>query len=1070
MGISGGIQGLHFVNTMNNAGLRKGATEAKGIISGLSGNIASMAPFLPLAAGATILAGLSDAALDFANEFGMAMREVQTISEAVQEDFEGISDQIIDMAAQGPDDAIELAKAYYQIVSAGYDGAAGLNLLDVANRAATAGITDTKTAADGLTTILNAWGKDASEAENVADILFKTVEKGKTTFPELASNIATVAPMASAMDISLEEITGAIATLTKQGNTTPVAMTQIRQAIIGLNENLGDGWSKAMTLQEGLQKLRDMAGGSDTKLKELMGRVEGMNAVLSLTGDKTTEATEDLDTMTTAVGSMQTAYETMMEEADNKWSMVHNKWQRELKGLGSAAKVASTGLADAFNALLTDPEDIEILPKSISTFTDKVAALKALGNSAGMSWLSAGFTKSEDLENRLKAVVKKANAGFTDKETKLTEILGIKDANEQLEKLQKYLEEIQKESSTDLKYRDDSDGGTAINSIRKKKWESIIESIETAIEKAKEFDNGNGGGGGKVKVWTATESKKTIKDLKKQLGTGTADNDVELLIAIDAEQQKLNAFYEKVREKFTQAINDGLVNSNFKTLDADNTNTETKSLEITGLKTKEIKAQLAPVKTLTKQEKEALKTENDKLEALHNQTVNYQKLLSSINQISGAVSEITNEYGEQLGLTEDQAKCINDGMNALQGVADIAQGNYVGGVLKIASSIISQINSRSETLAERFAEIYEYVNMIVASMEVANETFNNLGSGDIAAFYALAEVQKQLTGLIDDAKELNEQFDENTSYQPRIIDKTSSNSYFRTVDYESVRESMSELESEMNELASHLYGYISTEQREAIESLLNSYNELVSEMDSITESLIGTTVDDLATSLVDAFLEGEDAAEAWGDKVNDIVRNIVTQQLVATYLNEPIQAAVDELIANMGTSDNGNGSSGRTNGNSDSDSGDEDSDIVSTEDIESFSNSVLAAIESASPAIEAIIEALEASGISFSDSDNSQSASSGGYETISEDTASVLEGRFTALQMYGAEMLTLQQQMQPDIVSINNYAQLTAESVKETRDISLLSVDYLSNISNYTSVLPTMASDIEKIKKNTAGL
>ncbi|MGC9355908.1 MAG: phage tail tape measure protein, partial [Mariniphaga sp.] len=90
------------------------------------------------------------------------------------------------------------------------------------------------------------------------------MEKGKTTFPELASNIAQVAPLAASMNITFEEVAASVASLTKQGVNTPMAFTQIRQAILSVNDVLGDGWQKSMTFQEALQKVRDMAGGSDT--------------------------------------------------------------------------------------------------------------------------------------------------------------------------------------------------------------------------------------------------------------------------------------------------------------------------------------------------------------------------------------------------------------------------------------------------------------------------------------------------------------------------------------------------------------------------------------------------------------------------------------------------------------------------------------------------------------------------------------------------------------------------------------------------------------------------------------
>jgi TP901 family phage tail tape measure protein len=189
--------------------------------SAIGQTVKTMLPIASFTAAALALKNLTTEAYNFSKDFSKAMREVETISTAVKANFEGISKEITNVAANGPDDAIRLAQAYYQIVSAGHDGAAGLELLKVSSKAATAGVTDTKIAADGLTTVLNAWGKDASQATKVADVLFKTVEKGKTTFPELAQTIAQVAPMAAAMGIPLEEIAAAIASIQNRVHPPP---------------------------------------------------------------------------------------------------------------------------------------------------------------------------------------------------------------------------------------------------------------------------------------------------------------------------------------------------------------------------------------------------------------------------------------------------------------------------------------------------------------------------------------------------------------------------------------------------------------------------------------------------------------------------------------------------------------------------------------------------------------------------------------------------------------------------------------------------------------------------------
>lgn len=130
---------------------------------------------------ATAFAAVGASAFNMMREFEQAMKEVETISEATQKNFKGISAEVFALSKISPDAPAKLAKAYYQIVSAGYDGAAGMKLLETATKAATAGVTSTETAADGITTVLNAFKLEASEADTVADALFTTVRLGKPT-------------------------------------------------------------------------------------------------------------------------------------------------------------------------------------------------------------------------------------------------------------------------------------------------------------------------------------------------------------------------------------------------------------------------------------------------------------------------------------------------------------------------------------------------------------------------------------------------------------------------------------------------------------------------------------------------------------------------------------------------------------------------------------------------------------------------------------------------------------------------------------------------------------------------
>lgn len=74
-----------------------------------------------------------------------------------------------------------------------------------------------------------------------------------------------------------------------------------------------------------------------------------------------------------------------------------------------------------------------------------------------------------------------------------------------------------------------------------------------------------------------------------------------------------------------------------------------------------------------------------------------------------------------------------------------------------------------------------------------------------------------------------------------------------------------------------------------IQELGEEANKIINE---IVEGIIGGSAADLASELGDAFIEafqnGEDAAEAWGDKVNDIVANVMKRMLVSKFLEEPL--------------------------------------------------------------------------------------------------------------------------------------------------------------------------------------
>lgn len=90
------------------------------------------------------------------------------------------------------------------------------------------------------------------------------------------------------------------------------------------------------------------------------------------------------------------------------------------------------------------------------------------------------------------------------------------------------------------------------------------------------------------------------------------------------------------------------------------------------------------------------------------------------------------------------------------------------------------------------------------------------------------------------------------------------------------------------------HGKIADWERQIIE-LGEEANKIIND---IVDEIMGGSAADLASELGDAFIEafraGEDAAEAWGEKVDDIVANVIKRMLVSKYLEEPLGYIFDK--------------------------------------------------------------------------------------------------------------------------------------------------------------------------------
>lgn len=101
-----------------------------------------------------------------------------------------------------------------------------------------------------------------------------------------------------------------------------------------------------------------------------------------------------------------------------------------------------------------------------------------------------------------------------------------------------------------------------------------------------------------------------------------------------------------------------------------------------------------------------------------------------------------------------------------------------------------------------------------------------------------------------------------------------------------------------------------------IEEWQEQYNELGRQIkdviEEITQSITQTNAKDLAGNLADALVEafegGEDAAKAFGEVADDVIKKAVINALKLQLLEKPLQNAIKQLQKDMGFDDEGNGS------------------------------------------------------------------------------------------------------------------------------------------------------------------
>lgn len=181
---------------------------------------------------------------------------------------------------------------------------------------------------------------------------------------------------------------------------------------------------------------------------------------------------------------------------------------------------------------------------------------------------------------------------------------------------------------------------------------------------------------------------------------------------------------------------------------------------------------------------------------------------------------------------------------------------------------------------------------------------------------------------------------------------------------------------------------------EGTKQLIASAKEQIAMIEEAREAIKGVITDiagglgnDLMRSMVNAFAAGEDAAQAFGNSVSDIIKGLVSQML----FSQLFKSDLDKLVAEMESSYGVGG------------------DQSFVDDIIRFNESASKKIPAFTEGLEALDNMLQGSGLTGFDrgTDQPQGALAGAIRGITADQADLLAGQFGGMRLAQLEALEL---------------------------------------------------------------
>ena len=232
--------------------------------------------------------------------------------------------------------------------------------------------------------------------------------------------------------------------------------------------------------------------------------------------------------------------------------------------------------------------------------------------------------------------------------------------------------------------------------------------------------------------------------------------------------------------------------------------------------------------------------------------------------------------------------------------------------------------------------------------------------------------------------------------------------------------------------------------RDYLEQIIES-NEGIEQMkETLQETLTGMTFEDFSSDVLESLYDVEKGAEEIFDDMSDYMRKAMIKAMYVKNYKPEMQKWYDQWAKAM------------------------EDGVMTTQEktyLDSLKESIINGAMAAAENINSMFD--------VSDKYN-QEASAKGFETMTQDQAKSLDGRFTALQLSGEESnekLTLMNATMNDLKTVGLNIQDVASSIQDLLANSYIELVTISeNTGETVKCLKVIQSDIAQVKENTKNL